>query len=52
MISKMNYKSAQMLEFPQRGDERGHPVIVEGGIDVPFDVKRIFYIYMVRMKQW
>ena len=45
MISKMNYKSAQMLEFPQRGDERGHLVIVEGGIDVPFDVKRIFYIY-------
>ena len=35
----------QMLEFPQRGDERGHLVIVEGGIDIPFEIKRAFYIY-------
>lgn len=36
---------AQMLEFPQKGDARGHLVIVEGMQDVPFDIKRIFYIY-------
>ena len=36
---------AQMLEFDQKGDERGHLVIVEGEKDIPFDVKRIFYIY-------
>lgn len=36
---------AQMLEFPQRGDERGHLVVAEGMQDVPFDIKRIFYIY-------
>ena len=36
---------AQMLEFQQKGDERGHLVIVEGMKDVPFDIKRIFYIY-------
>ena len=41
----MKYKSVQMLDFPQRGDKRGHLVIVEGGKDVPFDVKRIFYMY-------
>ena len=35
----------QMLEFPQHGDERGHLVIVEGGYDIPFEIKRIFYIY-------
>lgn len=35
----------KILEFPQRGDERGHLVIVEGGIDVPFEIKRVFYIY-------
>lgn len=35
----------QMLEFPQNGDERGRLVIVEGGHDIPFDIKRIFYIY-------
>lgn len=38
-------KSAQMLEFPQSGDERGHLVIVEGEKDIPFEIKRIFYIY-------
>lgn len=36
---------AQMLEFPQVGDERGHLVIVEGMEDIPFDIARIFYIY-------
>ena len=35
----------QMLEFSQKGDERGHLVIVEGMKDIPFDIKRIFYIY-------
>ncbi|MBS1334404.1 MAG: FdtA/QdtA family cupin domain-containing protein [Blautia sp.] len=41
----MNKREVKMLEFPQKGDERGHLVIVEGMKDVPFDIKRIFYIY-------
>lgn len=41
----MKYLEAQMLEFPQNGDERGQLVIVEGQQDIPFDIKRIFYIY-------
>ena len=40
-----NMNKVQLLEFPQRGDERGHLVIVEGKRDVPFDIKRAFYIY-------
>ena len=40
-----NMNKVQMLEFQQRGDERGHLVIAEGGIDVPFEIKRVFYIY-------
>ena len=36
---------AQMLEFSQKGDQRGHLVIVEGMQDIPFDIKRIFYIF-------
>lgn len=35
----------QMLEFSQRGDNRGHLVVVEGEKDIPFDIKRAFYIY-------
>ena len=41
----MKEREVQMLEFSQNGDERGRLVIVEGGIDIPFDIKRIFYIY-------
>ena len=35
----------KMLEFPQLGDDRGHLVVVEGNGDIPFEIKRIFYIY-------
>lgn len=35
----------QILNFPDLGDERGNLVVVEGGSAVPFEIKRIFYIY-------
>lgn len=35
----------RLIEFPQMGDERGHLVIIEGNKDIPFDIKRVFYIY-------
>lgn len=35
----------EFLEFPQLGDERGHLVVIEGMKNVPFNIKRIFYIY-------
>ena len=38
-------KQVEMLEFTEKGDERGRLVIVEGMRDIPFDIKRIFYIY-------
>ena len=41
----MRKNGAEMLEFKQHGDQRGHLVIVEGMQDIPFDIKRIFYIY-------
>ena len=40
-----NMNKVKMLEFPQRGDERGHLVIVEENQDIPFEIKRVFYIY-------
>lgn len=40
-----NMNRVQMLEFSQRGDDRGHLVIIEGEVDVPFEIKRAFYIY-------
>lgn len=36
----------KLLTFRQIGDEKGYLVALEGdGADVPFDIKRIFYIY-------
>lgn len=36
----------KILEFSDLGDERGNLVVVEGsGVDIPFEVKRVFYIY-------
>ncbi len=41
----MKLSGVQMLSFPQHGDQRGHLVVVEGGKDIPFEIKRMFYIY-------
>ena len=41
----MQSTGVQMLSFPQHGDERGHLVVVEGLKDVPFEIRRMFYIY-------
>ena len=40
-----NMNKVRMLDFPQRGDHRGQMVVVEGNTDVPFEIKRVFYIY-------
>ena len=40
-----NMNKVKMLEFPQHGDERGHLVVAEGEKDIPFDIKRVFYIF-------
>ena len=31
--------------FDVKGDERGQMIVIEGGVDIPFDIKRMFYIY-------
>ncbi len=33
------------MTFPELGDERGNLVVVEGAIDIPFEIKRAFFIY-------
>lgn len=36
----------RIIEFDDFGDERGNLVVIEGeGKDIPFDIKRVFYIY-------
>lgn len=38
-------EKCQVLHFADLGDERGKLVVVEGGRAIPFDIKRVFYIY-------
>ena len=42
MSIKDQYK---ILEFGDLGDERVKLVVVEGAMDIPFEIKRVFYIY-------
>lgn len=34
-----------VIQFADMGDERGKLVVIEGGQEIPFDIKRVFYIY-------
>lgn len=36
----------KILVFEDLGDQRGNLVVIEGdGADIPFDIRRVFYIY-------
>lgn len=34
-----------IIKFNDLGDERGKLVVIEGKQDIPFEIKRVFYIY-------
>jgi dTDP-4-dehydrorhamnose 3,5-epimerase-like enzyme len=35
----------KMIDFQEHGDNRGHLIVAEGEGDIPFEIKRVFYIY-------
>ena len=34
-----------IIQFKDLGDERGKLVVIEGGNAIPFEIRRVFYIY-------
>ena len=36
---------AEIVQFPVHGDNRGCLIALEGGRDIPFEVRRVYYIY-------
>lgn len=46
-MSDMSLKNQyRIIEFSEYGDERGNLVVAEGGgKDVPFDIRRVFYLH-------
>ena len=39
------FSNVELIEFPALGDERGSLVAVESLITVPFDIKRVYYLF-------
>lgn len=44
-MSDNKTKLVQWIEFPSLGDDRGGLVALEGNKTVPFDIKRVYYIF-------
>ena len=44
-MSGNNSELVQWIEFPPLGDDRGSLVALEGNKTVPFDIKRVYYIF-------
>ena len=40
-----NMERIRLLEFKEHGDEKGNLIVIEGNQDIPFEIKRAFYIY-------
>lgn len=38
-------EKCRIINFTDLGDERGKLVVIEGGLAIPFDIQRVFYIY-------
>lgn len=43
----MSLKDCRIIELPRVNDPRGNLTFIEGGRHVPFEVKRVFYLYDV-----
>ena len=37
----------RMIDIRKFTDNRGYLSVIEGGLDIPFEIKRIYYLYMV-----
>lgn len=37
----------QLIDIRKYSDHRGYLSVIENGIDIPFDIKRIYYLYLV-----
>lgn len=43
----MHIQKCKKIEFPKIQDARGNLSFIEGGIHVPFDIQRVYYLYDV-----
>ena len=43
----MSIDRCRIIELPKIADPRGNLSVIEGGRHIPFDIKRVFYLYDV-----
>lgn len=47
MKPEINWNEPQIIDIPIVHDQRGNLSVVEGGDLIPFDIKRLYYLYDV-----
>lgn len=47
MSKHTTVNDCKIIDIRRYSDTRGYLSVVENGIDIPFDIKRIYYLYMV-----
>jgi dTDP-4-dehydrorhamnose 3,5-epimerase-like enzyme len=40
-------EKSKLIDLPKHHDPRGNLSVIEGGVHVPFDIKRVYYLYDV-----
>ena len=43
----MTINNCRYIELPKVSDPRGNLSFIEGGVHIPFDIKRVYYLYDV-----
>jgi hypothetical protein len=43
----MSIDQCRIIELPKIADPRGNLSFIEGGVHIPFEIKRVFYLYDV-----
>ena len=46
-MKQTTVNDCKIIDIRRYSDTRGYLSVVENGIDIPFDIKRIYYLYMV-----
>ena len=46
-MSESTVNDCRIIDIRRYSDTRGYLSVVENGLDIPFDIKRIYYLYMV-----
>ena len=46
-MKQTTINDCQIIDIRKYTDNRGYLSVIEGGVDIPFEIKRIYYLYMV-----